>query len=240
MEKPAALLYADAMSAMSRGALDEGTRGIESALAAGLRMGLVPDAHANLGTAFSMLGRNDEAAVQYILSLRLRPGSSMAHYNLGILSADRGRTGEAEAHYRRALSLGRFGGQTLSLGEVYNNLGNLLVGRRAEQMAAFEASIALAPTHALAYNNYGNMLKAEADDDAAALAATPTTARAARARHTVAAAVRHYRMAMVLRPAYPAAYTNLGSVLKERHTTRMPRDRLEPTTGSSAPIVRHT
>jgi tetratricopeptide (TPR) repeat protein len=232
MEKPAALLYADAMSAMSRGALDEGTRGIESALAAGLRMGLVPDAHANLGTAFSMLGRNDEAAVQYILSLRLRPGSSMAHYNLGILSADMGRTGEAEAHYRRALSLGRSGGQTLSLGEVYNNLGNLLVGRRAEQMAAFEASIALAPTHALAYNNYGNMLKAEADDDAAALAAT-------RAR-TVAAAVRHYRMAMVLRPAYPAAYTNLGSVLKERHTTRMPRDRLEPTTGSSAPIVRHT
>jgi Flp pilus assembly protein TadD len=47
---------------------------------------------------------------------------------------------------------------------VYNNLGTLLqlLDRRTEASDAFRSSIAVAPHHALAYNNLANGLKAAA------------------------------------------------------------------------------
>ena len=54
-------------------------------------------------------------------------------------------------------------------------------------------------------------------------------------------AVRAYRTALALRPAYPEAYRNLGSVLKERRATHSAAVRAHPDhcTGSTAPGARH-
>ena len=165
MQNEAARTYSDAMEALSRGSVEEGSRGVTSALRSGLPPHLVPDAQANLGTALSMLGRRAEAVALYEASLVTRPDSSLTLYNLGILRADAGASAEAEWLYRRAVALPPAAGQSLGPGEVYNNLGNLLhlLGRRAEASTAFRASIALAPNHALAYNNLANGLKADAD-----------------------------------------------------------------------------
>ena len=262
----AAQIYSDAMGALSRGRTEEGTRGVTAALRSGLLPPhLVPDATANLGTAFSMLGRRAEAVVMYDASLVARPDSSLTLYNLGILRAEAGASAEAEQLYRRAIALPpAAGGRTTpQLGEVYNNLGTLLhlLDRRAEASTAFRSSIAVAPRHALAYNNLANGLKAVADAattqllggqlDAATTqlllsvgtqggGGTDADAGGAQsggalqvagaqgggnARLRLAArgaqreAVRAYCTALALHPAYPEAYRNLGSVLKERRAT---------------------
>ena len=64
----------------------------------------------------------------------------------------------------RALPPAGGGRITPQLGEVYNNLGTLLhlLDRRSEASMAFRSSIAVAPRHALAYNNLANGLKAAA------------------------------------------------------------------------------
>jgi hypothetical protein len=64
----------------------------------------------------------------------------------------------------RALPPAGGGRTTPQLGEVYNNLGTLLhlLDRRTEASTAFRSSIAVAPRHALAYNNLANGLKAAA------------------------------------------------------------------------------
>ena len=64
----------------------------------------------------------------------------------------------------RALPPASDGRSTPQLGEVYNNLGTLLqlLDRRTEASDAFRSSIAVAPHHALAYNNLANGLKAAA------------------------------------------------------------------------------
>ena len=64
----------------------------------------------------------------------------------------------------RALPPAGGGRITPQLGEVYNNLGTLLhlLDRRSEASIAFRSSIAVAPRHALAYNNLANGLKAAA------------------------------------------------------------------------------
>ena len=100
----AAQTYSNAMEALSRGRTEEGTRGVMAALRSGLLPPhLVPDATANLGTAFSMLGRRAEAVAMYDASLVARPDSSLTLYNLGILRAEAGASAEAEQLYRRAM-----------------------------------------------------------------------------------------------------------------------------------------
>ena len=212
MVQAAESLYAAAMQDMQRGRIQDGIRGVVAALDAGLHDDLLADARSNLGTALSMVGRQEEARASYEAALRARPDSSLTLYNLGIMSADAGNAPEAERFYRRALAAGTRRRSGVSdgsqMGEVYNNLGNLLTDqeRRSEQLAAFRASIHYHPKHALAYNNLGNVIKALADDGMRP--------------GGLSESLRLYRTAMALWPTYPEAYRNMGSVLKERRRTR--------------------
>ena len=128
-----------------------------STIVGGLPRSMQPEAHTNLGTGLSMLGRSAEAEAAYAASLALRPSSAYVAFNLGVLCADAGRSAEAEAHYEAAASLDP------GMATAYNNLGTLLSNRDApsEARAAFASALVADPTHAQAYNNIANMYKGE-------------------------------------------------------------------------------
>lgn len=187
------------MNVLQRGETERGVALLDAVLREGLPRSLHADAHGNLGTGLSMLGRYKEA----IAVLRTSLATAGKHqgntrYNLGILLADSGRKAEAEAQYRVASRL------EPTLEGAHNNLGNLLAdaGRREEAAGAYRAAIVAKPTHSMAYNNLGNILRGDSEgtDDVAAMRA----------------AGRLYTTAIRLNPAYLEAYRNLGNLLKER------------------------
>ena len=59
----------------------------------------------NLGTAYAMLQRHDDALIQFERSLALKPDDANTHFNLGVITAAVGRAREAMVHYDRALEL---------------------------------------------------------------------------------------------------------------------------------------
>ena len=64
-----------------------------------------PQAHCDLGAAYTVLGRYPEAEVEFRRAIELIPESSVPHYNLALLLLDTGRYGEAETNVRRAIQL---------------------------------------------------------------------------------------------------------------------------------------
>ena len=162
---------------------------------------LTADAHSNLGTAMSMERRHGEAISAFSAALDIRPNSGFVHYNLAISLADSGRAMEAEMHYRQAAKLHD---QQSSISSANNNLGNLLVGmgRKAEARATFAAAVQADPTHAMALNNWANLVREDGDDA------------------SLRAAGRAYAAAVRLSPRYLEAYKNMGNLLKEREAWR--------------------
>ena len=67
----------------------------------------------------------------------------MAHNNLGLLLADKGRTDEAMAHYQKALEINP------DYAEAHNNLGTLLakMGRTDEAMVHFLKALEINPDY---------------------------------------------------------------------------------------------
>jgi Tfp pilus assembly protein PilF len=58
-----------------------------------------------LASTLHTLGRREEAEEHYRAAIRLRPGWTYAHNDLGILLAEQGRLEEAVVHFREAVSL---------------------------------------------------------------------------------------------------------------------------------------
>eukprot|EP00966_Prymnesium_polylepis_P062047 1439814-Prymnesium_polylepis.1 len=102
-DAPAMHSYHDALERLRSGAIADGERALRRALPS-LSATVLPDAHANLGTALSMLGRPAEASESFGASLRLRPADALTRYNLAALIGG-ARRDEAIAHYRHALAL---------------------------------------------------------------------------------------------------------------------------------------
>jgi tetratricopeptide (TPR) repeat protein len=158
-------------------------------------------------------------------TLAKNPGAWMAHNNLGLLLAGRGRADEAMAEYRAALvvkpdddfAYNNLGNAYASAGdmknaeasfaaaleiapgnpEARNNLGNVFAARREWKAAAEQYELALRskPAYADAHNNLGNVLAVGGDDDGA---------------------VAHYREAVRIDPGYADAHHNLGVLLAAR------------------------
>lgn len=107
--------------------------------------------HANLGTAFAALGRNEDAEVAFRDALARDPEHAESHANLGAVLERSGDVEGAIFHCRRAAEL-RPGSAV-----AHNNLGNALQmqGDQAAAVEAYESAVAIEPSYVEAFCNLG-------------------------------------------------------------------------------------
>jgi tetratricopeptide (TPR) repeat protein len=124
----------------------------------------------------------------YTSTLTKNPGCWMAHYNLGIVLNDRGRTDEAIAHYQQAIEL------RPGYAEAHYNLGRLLAqkGQLDDAVTHYEKALEINPADAEAQNNLGVTLFGSG---------------------RVEEAIAHYQDALKIRPDYAEASCNLANAL---------------------------
>ncbi len=124
----------------------------------------------------------------YTATLKKNPGCWMAHYNLGIVLSEQGKTDQAIDQYRQAITL------RSDYPEAQYNLGRLLVqqGRLDEAIEHYEKAVEINPADSEAQNNLGATLFGigRVDD-----------------------AIAHYRKALELEPNYAEASCNLANAL---------------------------
>ena len=124
-------------------------------------------------------------------TIRKNPSAEIAHLNLGVLLADRGRFDEAIKHYAEALRLKKFNP------EAHYNLAYALVGQGKIDEAVEEYTVALRlkPDFPFANDNLGNVLLDQGKLDEA---------------------IGHYTEALRLKPDFPEAHNNLGTALLDQ------------------------
>jgi predicted O-linked N-acetylglucosamine transferase (SPINDLY family) len=146
------------------------------------------EAHYLLGVIAQDAGRLVQAAERIGLAAHLAPDNAVFVNALGEVSLLSDRQAEAEACFRRALTL------RPAYERAHNNLGRLLHARGDLTAAGrcFAEALRLNPNYATAHNNLGAVLQARGEQDAAAA---------------------HFRQALALQPAYPEAHCNLGNTL---------------------------
>jgi tetratricopeptide (TPR) repeat protein len=144
---------------------------------------------------------------------------------LGCRLGSEGKLAEAEACFRRALSLAPDHVEALTnLGGTLRNRGHL-----AEAAECFHRVLALRPRHVAALVNLGIVLSSQGDERTAiehlrqALALEPNHAQAHNtlgvallAQNQLAAAAASFRRALELRPDYVEALANLGNALRQQ------------------------
>lgn len=121
-------------------------------------------------------------------ALRVTERNYLAHNNLGLELAAKGRVAEAKAEYRRSIDINP------GYVEGLNNLGHALAGegRHAEAIPFYEAALKQNPAHPEVNNNYGNALSESGRIDEA---------------------IQHYAIALRVRPDHADAHNNLGIAL---------------------------
>jgi tetratricopeptide (TPR) repeat protein len=142
-----------------------------------------------IGKCYTDMGRLEDADAALRRALALGD-DAVGSYNLGVVLEERGRDGEAEREYRRAVDLGP------GLANARNNLGGLLArtGRRAEAKQFLDESIRLDPTSPDAYTNMSALLLNEG---------------------AFAEAARFARLALEANPRHADAHVNLGVALAQ-------------------------
>jgi uncharacterized protein (TIGR02466 family) len=101
-----------------------------------------------LAAALKQSGRVDESLVASQKSVQLDPQDAEAHYNLGIVMQELGKLDEAEASYKKAITL-------KPDHKTYNNLGIVMqeLGRLDEAEASYKKAITLKPDFIQAIKN---------------------------------------------------------------------------------------
>jgi Flp pilus assembly protein TadD len=124
----------------------------------------------------------------YRTTIAENPGCWMAHNNLGVALADRGKFGEAIPHYRKAIRLDDRNSA------VHNNLGSALAaqGKVEEAISHYREAIRLDERNSAAHDNLGIALAAQGRFEAA---------------------ISHFREAIRLDDENGAAHNNLGNAL---------------------------
>src|SRR5262249_650926 len=124
----------------------------------------------------------------YAATLKKNPACWMAHYNLGIVFSEQGKTDQAIDQYRQALAL------RAGYAEAHYNLGRLLVeqGRLDDAIAHYGKAADMNPADPEAQNNLGVTLFGigRVDD-----------------------AIVHYQKALEIQPDYAEASCNLANAL---------------------------
>jgi Flp pilus assembly protein TadD len=166
-----------------------------------------------------------DARTLFESTVRLSPGSTRAHANLGLAYEEAGERDRARVEYERAIVLA--GAAPESAGP-HNNLGNLLRedGRLADAERELRAALAADPRHAGAHGNLALVLQATGRTDEAervlldgiALAPDAATLHSNLGnvyfrRDDLPHALAAYQQAVALDPEHADAHNNLGSVL---------------------------
>ncbi len=180
--------------------------------------------HNNLALAYYLMGRIEDAVLEYRTAASLRPESGEIHNDLATALRDLGRHEEAVGHYRLALE------RAPAIAEIWYNLANALADRAGplDVEPCYRRALELAPNFAHAHANYGRWLmtqarwtEAEAHLSEALRVGTPQPAvwnnlgialqELARARDAQTC----YRRAVELDPGFAPAHYNLGCLLSE-------------------------
>lgn len=122
----------------------------------------------NLGVAYVRVGRLTDAERQLREAVRLRPGYSLAVSLLGKVLADQGRWGEAEPHFRAALTMDRLVreaadpfpnlGQWRAAHEMNLGIAHFAMGRIEEAERELRRAVSLDPRLAEARIQLGILL----------------------------------------------------------------------------------
>jgi tetratricopeptide (TPR) repeat protein/tRNA A-37 threonylcarbamoyl transferase component Bud32 len=133
----------------------------------------------------------DEAIRYFTAALMLRPNSVVAHYDLGVATADKHQLDEAIAEYHKAIQI------QPDYAEAHSSLGNALrdKGRLDEAIAECRKALQIQPDFAEAHNNLGNALYS---------------------KHQLDEAITEYRKAFQVQPNFALAHSNLSSVLLDK------------------------
>jgi tetratricopeptide (TPR) repeat protein len=152
----------------------------------------VPDffeGHLNLGTAYALDGRHEEAAAAYRRCLEIRPHHADAHVSLGNELDALGRRAEATPLYEHALRLdGKSWAANYNLAIIFQEDGRLEDAKRL-----YEYAVTLDADSWLTWNNLGTTYRDLGQTEAAMGA---------------------YRRALDANPAYAPAWINLGDTLR--------------------------
>jgi len=202
-------LAADRLTGAARAASRAAALGVLAALA---------------GLTWRQAGNYRDPETFYASILAGNPASWLAHDNLGVLLAHRGRLDEAAAHYREAMRLNP------GYPEAYNNYGNVLAqkGMWDEAAAAYAGALHARPSFAAAEKNWGramsdagrlgdaelhfrNALRIQPDYADARYGLANALANSGRLSEAVA----EYGAALRLQPDSPEVHANLGLALAE-------------------------
>jgi protein O-mannosyl-transferase len=169
-------------------------------------------------------GKYRDVETFYRSILEGNPSSWLAHDNLGVVLAERGRLDEATAHYREAIRLNP------SYPEAFNNLGNALARTRqwSEAANAYAGALRARPSFAVAECNWGNVMNLAGLYREAGVHflnalhlrpvypdATYGLANSLANMGRVPEAIAQYREALRERPDFPEAQANLGLALAD-------------------------
>ena len=148
------------------------------------------DVHNNLGIALMAQGKTADAIDEFRTAVQLEPGSAKSVRNLADALASAQQYDEAIEQFRRAARLD-------PTGSAHYDLGSLLLelDRTEEAIAAFRASLKLAPNSVDAHNNLGIALGIQGRLDEA---------------------IAHFRQALAIRPDFEEARKNLALALAQK------------------------
>ena len=166
-----------------------------------------------------------DAETVYRDTISKNPHAWMAHYNLGVLLVNSGRSDEVMAHFSEALRL------QPDDADAHYNLGVALEkqGRLEEAMAHFSEAVRLRPDYADAHYSMAVILARQSKFDEAishysqALRVNPNYAEAHNnlgvalfSLGKLDKAIEHYRTALKLDPNFGKAHNNLGNALIQK------------------------
>lgn len=135
---------------------------------------VMADSAIQQGEALASRGRWEEAQAQFERALRWNPGSTAAHYGLGVVRFGRGDTAGARAAWEKALAI-----DPMNIRALFE-LGNLwrMSGDYAQAVAAYQRALVLAPHQtairanlALCYEALGDVAAARRELEGVVLAA---------------------------------------------------------------------
>jgi len=184
-----------------------------------LELDPVPEIYSDYGFVLARLGKPKDALAAYEKALELDPHCASAHFNLAVASIQAGKLGEAEVHYRAALS-------AKPNAETHNGLGFVLAaqGRPGEAVEQFQKAIDINPHYTPAYNNLADTLAKQGKlEDAAFYYQASLKERPSAAVHTdlgvvlrklgkTSEAEAEFRQALALDPGQQKARRNLNTL----------------------------
>jgi tetratricopeptide (TPR) repeat protein len=149
--------------------------------------------HNNLGHAFFLDNRYDEAIAHYKTALALSPDYGTVHNNLGNVYLFQGRVEDAVPQYLAALKCGTVDDRI----DAYNNLGiaSDRLGRTDEAIGYYRKVLELRPEYDKTFNNLALVLARKGE---------------------IQEALRLYRRALELKPNYGDAQRNLAGLLNDQ------------------------